>query len=800
MSLIGQTLGQYKILEEIGAGGMATVYKAYQPGLDRHVAIKVLPAQHALTPGFKERFVREAKAVAQLSHPNILSIHDVGLEGDLSYFVMKYVAGGRTLRHLLGQPLDLPTVSNYISQIAGALDHAHARGVLHRDVKPDNMLLEGEWLLLADFGLAKIRASGEGLTGTGMIVGTPAYVPPEQVKGQASDQRADIYSLGVVLYEMVTGRVPFQAETSIATMFQHVHQAPPSPRRYRPDLPEPIEQIILKALAKAPRDRYERAGQLAEELYSSVMMGYSSSTDAPGLGQTRRLFICYKRDIEPDQHLANFLYHFLTRRGHQVFIDRTMRTGEEWLKEIDRQIQASDYLVVLLSKASANSEMVQAEVKRAYEHRKRQGQPHTLPVRVNYEELLPYSIDAFLDQLQYVAWQGEADNQRVAAEIEAAIRGRLEPPHPVVPLASNQFSEDGGALLDSHSLSPPLPEFDPRVLEALEAPGGVVKLRDKFYVERQADHHLRREIARPGTTSTIRASRQTGKSSLLVRGINHARQQGTQVVMVDLQRIDSERLTSPDIFLRDLAELIVRKLRLDAAEVEKLWGGTLGPQDKLTYLLEDYVLPELESPLVLALDEVDRLLQVPFHTDFFGLLRSWHNSRALDEQWDKLNLVLVISTEPYLLIGDVNQSPFNVGLKIYLEDFNAAQMRDLNQRHGAPVPEAEFDHWCALLGGQPYLTRKALFTMVSERLTWSELTRQAPLDQGPFGDHLRRQQWLLKDEPDLREAFKQIIEQGHCADEMALFRLLQAGLVKGSGEVYTCRCELYRLYFRDKLG
>ena len=801
MNLTGQTLGQYKILEEIGAGGMARVYKAYQPGLDRYVAIKVLPAQHALTPGFKERFVREAKAVAQLSHPNILSIHDVGLEGDLSYFVMKYVAGGRTLRALLGQPLPLPTVSNYISQIAAALDHAHGRGVLHRDIKPDNMLLEGEWLLLADFGLAKIRATGnQGLTGTGIIVGTPAYVSPEQVKGSLIDQRTDIYSLGVVLYEMIAGRPPYQGDTAIATMFQHVHQAPPSPRRFRPDLPPAIEEIILRALAKAPHDRYSQAGELAEALYNQLTIGVSVAPVVPIASEPRRLFICYKRNVEPDQHLADYLYHFLRQQGHQVFIDRTMRSGDTWLKEIDQQIRASDFLIVLLSKESANSEMVQAEVKRAYEYRKRQGQPHTLPVRINFEEMLPYSIDAFLDQLQYVVWRNSGDNAQVATDIATAIAGQLAVQRPYEPAPSNQFSEDGASLADSGTLSPPLPEFDPRVLAALEAPGGVVKLRDKFYIERLADQHLQREITKRGTTTTIRAARQTGKSSLLVRGVNHARQQGAQVVTVDLQRLDTERLASSDLFLRDFAELIVRKLRLDVAEVEKAWRSSLGPQYKLTYLMEDYILPEIADSLVLALDEVDRLLQVPFHTDFFGLLRSWHNSRALEEQWDKLNLVLVISTEPYLLIDDVNQSPFNVGLKIYLDDFDEAQMRDLNERHGGPVPEADFAHWRALLGGQPYLTRKALFTLVSERLTWSDLTSRATLDQGPFGDHLRRHQWLLKDEPLLQEAFKQVIEQERCSDEMSLFRLLQAGLVKGSGESYTCRCELYRLYFRDKLG
>jgi hypothetical protein len=520
----------------------------------------------------------------------------------------------------------------------------------------------------------------------------------------------------------------------------------------------------------------------------------------PGLAKATRLFICYKRNVDPDQQLASYLYEYLTGQGQEVFIDQTLRTGDAWLAEIDRQIKQSDFLIVLLSKDSADSEMVQAEIRRAYEYRKRQGNPRALPVRVGYEGLLPYTIDAFLDPLQYVIWQKNGDNERVAREILAAIAGGLpaRTPIPIKP-ASNILSEDGDAISNEGDLRPPLPQFDPRLLETLEAPGGVVKLRDTFYIERQADGQVRREVSKAGTTTTIRASRQTGKSSLLVRGVSHARQKGAKIINLDFQRIDADRLAAPDLFLRDLAESIVRKLRLDVSEVENFWSGSLGPQDKLTYLMEDYVLPESEAPIVLALDEVDRLLQTPFHSDFFALLRSWHNSRALEEQWDRFNLVMVISTEPFLLIADVNQSPFNVGLKIYLEDFNEAQVRDLNERHGWPVSETDFPQLLKLLGGQPYLTRKALYTLAVEHLAWDELMQTATLDHGPFGDHLRRHQWLLRNEPDLRTTLKQIINQEKGADEMAVFRLLQSGLVKGSGDVYICRCDLYRMYFKDKL-
>ena len=516
------------------------------------------------------------------------------------------------------------------------------------------------------------------------------------------------------------------------------------------------------------------------------------------------LFICYKRHADPDQKLAAYLHEFLTGRGHDVFIDTSLRTGEAWLEEIDRQIKTSDFLIVLLSKESADSEMVQAEVRRAYEYRKLQGRPRTLPVRIAYGGLLPYSIDAFLDPVQYVVWESEADDERVAQEILQAVEGCLPKRAPIQlrPVAEGEeltISEDGRAIADDDTLHAPLPQFDPRFLDELEAPGGAVKLRDRLYVERGADAHLRREVVRSGTTTTIRAARQTGKSSLLVRGVHHAREAGAQVVCLDMQRVDRDHLKAPDVFLRYLAECIVRRLRLDVAEVEKLWGGSFGPQDKLTYLMEDYVLPESDGSIVLAMDEVDRLLQTTLHNDFFALLRSWHNNRALDERWNQLNIVMVISTEPYLLIADVNQSPFNVGLRLYLKDFGEAQVRDLNRRHGSPVTERDFPQLMEWLGGHPYLTRKALYALVTERLTWAELVRLAPTDHGPFGDHLRRYHWLLRDEPHLSEALKDVMRHERCADEMAFFRLLRAGLVKGSGDRCACRCDLYRVYFEERL-
>jgi hypothetical protein len=248
-----------------------------------------------------------------------------------------------------------------------------------------------------------------------------------------------------------------------------------------------------------------------------------------------------------------------------------------------------------------------------------------------------------------------------------------------------------------------------------------------------------------------------------------------------------------------LATFITHELRLDLEETENLWRGSLSPHQKLTYLMEDYLLPETETPIVLGIDEADRLLMTGFSQDFFSLLRSWYNKAGVDEEWNRLSIVLVISTEPYLLIPDARQSPFNVGLRLYLDDFDADQVRDLNQRHGSPVAESDLPQLMTLLNGHPYLTRKALYTLVAKSLDWPHLVQIATKDPGPFSDHLQYHYWLLRNEHDLRAAMKDVIGRNRCADEDAFYRLYRAGLVKGSSDDSMCRCDLYRIYFESKL-
>jgi len=262
----GQILGAYRIINQIGQGGMAAVYKAYQPSMDRNVAVKVLPGQLADSKEFAKRFQQEAHTIARLEHAHILPVFDYGESDGITYFVMRYLDAG-TLKDKMeaGRPLPLTEIDRLFTQLADALSYAHSMGVIHRDLKPSNALIDSRGnLFLTDFGIAKILESASPrLTQTDAIMGTPAYISPEQAQAQTVDQRSDIYSLGIILYEMVTGRVPFVADTPLAVILKHVSDALPLPSSIKSDIPEAIERVILKALAKNPDDRFATVTEFA---------------------------------------------------------------------------------------------------------------------------------------------------------------------------------------------------------------------------------------------------------------------------------------------------------------------------------------------------------------------------------------------------------------------------------------------------------------------------------------------------------------------------------------------------------
>jgi serine/threonine-protein kinase len=272
-SSIGQQLGKYLIQAEIGRGGMGIVYRGYDPALQRDVAIKVLPPQLTLDREFVQRFHQEAVMAASLHHPNIIAIYDVGEQDGIHYIVMEHLAGVSLDRWIVEQgAISLAQADNVIYQICHALDYAHGRRMVHRDIKPSNIMIgPEEHATLMDFGLAR-AGEDSGLTRSGVVVGTAEYMAPEHALGQKIDGRSDVYSFGVVIYKMLTGAVPFARSSSYAISYAHIYEPPPPLREKRPDLSSAVEAVVLKALAKDPGDRYQKAGHLARD-FSAAMAG-----------------------------------------------------------------------------------------------------------------------------------------------------------------------------------------------------------------------------------------------------------------------------------------------------------------------------------------------------------------------------------------------------------------------------------------------------------------------------------------------------------------------------------------------
>src|SRR5215207_6838719 len=260
----GQNLGPYRIIAQLGQGGMATVFKAYHARLDRFVAIKMMHQAFLEDTAFLARFEREAQIVARLEHPHIVPVYDFSDFNGQPYLEMKFVEG-HTLKALLNKgPLALSEILRIMTAVGDALDYAHRQGVLHRDIKPSNIMVDVNNIPhLTDFGLARIAQAGESTLSQDMLLGTPHYISPEQAMGRKDlDSQTDLYSLGVILYELIVGRVPFSADTPYAIIHDHIYRPLPLPSSINPDIPSAVENVLLKALAKEPSDRYETAAQM----------------------------------------------------------------------------------------------------------------------------------------------------------------------------------------------------------------------------------------------------------------------------------------------------------------------------------------------------------------------------------------------------------------------------------------------------------------------------------------------------------------------------------------------------------
>ncbi len=266
------TIGQYRVLDQIGAGGMATVYKGYHERLDRYVAIKVMHQNFLQDPSFRSRFEREARIVASLEHPNIVPIYDFAEYNGRPYLIMKFVEGETLKDHLRGGELTQDDAVRLLEETANALTYAHGRGILHRDIKPSNIVIdENGRAYLTDFGLARIAQHGESTMSADVMLGTPHYISPEQAQGTIDlDARTDIYSLGIIAFELLTGRVPFTGDSAYAIVHAHIYNPPPMPSDINDTITPAVEDVLLTALAKNPKERYKTASEMIIALKTAL--------------------------------------------------------------------------------------------------------------------------------------------------------------------------------------------------------------------------------------------------------------------------------------------------------------------------------------------------------------------------------------------------------------------------------------------------------------------------------------------------------------------------------------------------
>jgi hypothetical protein len=518
--------------------------------------------------------------------------------------------------------------------------------------------------------------------------------------------------------------------------------------------------------------------------------------DTPKNKQTPRIFISYKRHAEPDEQVALEIFQAL-KQQYDVFIDQALPVGTRWSERIDEELQQADFLVALLSANSIQSEMIQTEIATAYDlANDRGGPPPTiLPVRLAYRERLQYRLRAYLDRFNAAFWPGPEHTVLLIEELQKAISANSPIMHGYRP---------GPPTAADRTLSMPQPQAD---LAALEVPRGAVNLQSLYYIERQSDRIAHDAMRRQGVTMAIKAPRQMGKSSLLRRLADAGGETGKQVVLLDFHLLQTSTLGDEDAFFRKFCTWLTHELG-QADRVQDYWNNNLSNPLRCTNYLGAHLLPALQRPLLLGMDEVDRVFGTPFRSDFFAMLRAWHEQRAHNTLWKQLDLVLVTSTEPYLFIEHGPQSPFNVAQEITLADLTHAQVAELNDRHGSPLQPQHLGKLMTLSHGHPYLVRQALYCVASQQMSPEELFQNAASDHGPFGDHLRHYFILLQNKslPDkdlLLSGLRQIIgthalrvSKDAWKNEEVLHRLIGAGLVRKEGNAVVPRCQLYADYFQ----
>ncbi|MBV6627682.1 MAG: AAA-like domain-containing protein [Rivularia sp. (in: Bacteria)] len=494
------------------------------------------------------------------------------------------------------------------------------------------------------------------------------------------------------------------------------------------------------------------------------------------------VFISY--DNRDENWVNNKLIFRLKNRGINCITQKDFPLGLPKIQNIESAIKKSRKIIIVISNYYIKNEWENFSSLLSISHALSSGEYRTIPIILETCNL-PDLID-FLEKIEFHTNENNDEWERLIANIK--------------PTPETLRNEDGKVILSENELLPPSHSFYSNWLNELDAPEGTVKLRSKFYVKREEEDIWLKNIYKCGVTIRVKGAHQMGKSSLLARMHQRAKDNSQKVLYLDFERFDEEVFSNLDKLLHYTAQRMARYW--DAPNLpDKYWSTSFGAKDKLTDFVLQEILETICLPAVFILDNVDRVFNYQYRDDFFSLIRAWHNERAVDENWDKLNIVLAYSTEAFLFIQDINQSPFNVGFSIELTDFSSSKVEEMNSQHKMLIKSSnEIGYLKKLLGGHPYLLRMAFYQIAQKNISVSQLCKTASNDDGPFAEHLHRYLRKIETNQALRNGIHSVLTNSKCQSNEIFYRLRASGLILGhSPDSAQLRCELYAQYFKKRL-
>lgn len=512
------------------------------------------------------------------------------------------------------------------------------------------------------------------------------------------------------------------------------------------------------------------------------------------------IFISYRRK-EPDSSLAHVIADALRQAQHGVFINTDISLGVNWSNRIADALERSHYLVVLLSHEAANSEYVMEEIARARDLAvERDGQPAILPIRVQLPLIapLPYHISGYLRTITQETWETDNDTPQLIDRILTTIANGRSWLDDVSDEDLNDLPE--AAQPASPQLTSPAPHADPRSL-LTPAPGGAMEVASPFYVSRQADEQVDMEVRRHRGIAIIRGPRQTGKTSLMMRIFSAFRHETSSLraVFIDLQRLSRGDLASLDSIWRVIAMRIARQLQARGWGTSR-WNTDLDFDENLADFLDDFVFVTDERPLLICLDEADRVFEAPIKAEFFSSIRALYNAGTIEQRWSQIRWVLSTSSEPSFFIDDLNESPFNIGRKVELNAFTLAEITTFVQYHELNLDRDTLHQIMIYVGGRPYLVHLLLYHFAEASVARAQIFDARSAGGGIFRDHLRRYLIQFQHETALADAMKSVIAGQGSIEARLEARLEASGLVKrDSNQRVVSFCQLYSEFFRNEL-